>query len=571
MARVILTWVMSMEHDMMKSRVLNRQRGGKEPRFYEYRVKRADGEIRTLEANVTLIEFMGKPASLVFNHDVTEGKMDEEALLESEARLRRSQEIAHLGSWELNLVTNHLYWSDEVFRIFGLEPQEFRATYEAFLEAVHTDDRVAVDDAYSGSLKEGRDSYEISHRVVRKSTGEVRYVHEKCEHVRDESGKIVRSIGMVQDVTDRLRLERQMRRLASFPRLNPNPVMEVDYSGNIRYVNPSGTLLIPTPSRSRITSLIGDWDDVLTQLRETQGNILQQDVEVGGNWYSLNLQLFSESEVVHVYFSDITERKKMEDKLIASNRELTRVNEKLAIMNEELESSKNDLQRYSTSLEEMVDSRVREINEVNERLRAFMEAAPDAIFIYDRNLDLVDLNRSALNLYEEGTSKKALVGKNIRELAPGIENTSRYRALFKVIETGEPYYDEVHRIVSRLGEGYASTWAFRVGGDVGIIRRDITDSVKAQDKLRESSEYARNLIEASIDPLATIDAEGKVTDVNEAMVNAVGLSRAELIGSEFAKYFTEPQRAREGSRKAFVEGYVQGLSFDYTPLLGEAD
>ncbi len=142
--------------------------------------------------------------------NITKRKKAEEALRENEQRLNRSQEIAHLGSWELDLLTNQLVWSDEVYRIFGLKPQEFGATYEAFLQAVYPEDRKAVDDAYSGSLREGRDSYEIEHRVVRKSTGEIRIVHEKCVHVRGEKGKIIRSIGMVHDITERRMMEAKL-------------------------------------------------------------------------------------------------------------------------------------------------------------------------------------------------------------------------------------------------------------------------------------------------------------------------------------------------------------------------
>jgi PAS domain S-box-containing protein len=133
----------------------------------------------------------------------------EKALKASEERLKRSQEIAHLGSWELDLEKNILTWSDEVYRIFGMQPQEFSATYESFLEAVHPDDREAVDQAYAGSVNEARDSYEIEHRVVRKSTGEIRHVHEKCRHFRDETGRIIRSVGMVHDITERKRSERE--------------------------------------------------------------------------------------------------------------------------------------------------------------------------------------------------------------------------------------------------------------------------------------------------------------------------------------------------------------------------
>ncbi len=172
--------------------------------------RRKDGSTFPVEVSSQGATIGGVRTLISVVRDITERERAEEALRKSEQRLNRAQEIAHLGSWELDLVNDSLSWSDEVYRIFGLPPQEFRATYAAFLEAVHPDDRAAVDAAYSGSIREGRDSYEIEHRIVRRPGGEIRFVHEKCEHFRDESGRIVRSVGMVHDITERRRAQAQL-------------------------------------------------------------------------------------------------------------------------------------------------------------------------------------------------------------------------------------------------------------------------------------------------------------------------------------------------------------------------
>lgn len=118
---------------------------------------------------------------------------------ENERKLREAQEIAHLGYWELDLKNNKLYWSDEIYRIFDLKPQEFGATYEAFLENIHPEDRDKVNEAYLDSLK-SKMPYEIEHRLLLK-TGELKYVLENCNIELDKHGNPIRTMGTVLDIT----------------------------------------------------------------------------------------------------------------------------------------------------------------------------------------------------------------------------------------------------------------------------------------------------------------------------------------------------------------------------------
>jgi PAS domain S-box-containing protein len=143
-------------------------------------------------------------------HELEERKKAEAALRKSEASLRDAQRIAHLGNWEWIIPSNELRWSDEIYSIFGLAPQQFGATYEAFLDRVHPADRGNVEAAVSQSLAKGN-TYGLEHRVMRPS-GEIRVVREQAEIFRDETGRPMRMVGTVQDVTEQKKIEAEFLR-----------------------------------------------------------------------------------------------------------------------------------------------------------------------------------------------------------------------------------------------------------------------------------------------------------------------------------------------------------------------
>lgn len=143
--------------------------------------------------------------------DITEREKTKEVLQKSENLLKKSQQMSHVGSWELDAETKELTWSDETYRIFGMQPRECPVSHEMFMEMVHPGDRFAADSAFLKSLEEKQDSYEVEHRLVLKHSGGIRYVLERCEHVRDTSGKLLRSVGMVQDITEQKQAEQALK------------------------------------------------------------------------------------------------------------------------------------------------------------------------------------------------------------------------------------------------------------------------------------------------------------------------------------------------------------------------
>lgn len=138
-----------------------------------------------------------------------EHKLVVDALHDSIDRLNEAQHISHVGSWTLDLLSSKLIWSDEVFRLFEIDPKQFGANYEAFLNSIHPEDRDAVSKAYTDSLS-NQEPYEITHRLLM-ADGRIKWVRERCDSEFDVTGKPLRSIGTVQDVTEQRMNEDALR------------------------------------------------------------------------------------------------------------------------------------------------------------------------------------------------------------------------------------------------------------------------------------------------------------------------------------------------------------------------
>ncbi|HKJ89396.1 MAG TPA: PAS domain S-box protein, partial [Gammaproteobacteria bacterium] len=147
----------------------------------------------------------GEPLlALALVEDITERQETRHALERSEKRLAEAQRIAQMGSWEWDIGSNALWWSDEIFRIFGFAPQQFRITYDAFLDLVHAEDRPLLQEKVGEALSGG--SYRLDHRIIRPD-GAVRVVHEQGAVTFDGSREPVRMSGTVQDVTEQREIQ----------------------------------------------------------------------------------------------------------------------------------------------------------------------------------------------------------------------------------------------------------------------------------------------------------------------------------------------------------------------------
>jgi diguanylate cyclase (GGDEF)-like protein/PAS domain S-box-containing protein len=198
----------------------------------EFEVVRRDGTIATLAADVSAITLGDGAYRLSILRDVGAARA-------SERRFAVSQRFANIGTWEWDIRSGELYWSDRIGPLFGYPEGELETTYENFLAAVHRDDRDRVVSAIDACIA-GDADYDMEHRVVWPD-GSLHWMHERGDVVRDAAGRPQRMLGVVQDVTLRKTAELRLQLVAKVIENTPEAVVITDADQRIISTNPAFT------------------------------------------------------------------------------------------------------------------------------------------------------------------------------------------------------------------------------------------------------------------------------------------------------------------------------------------
>ena len=253
--------------------------------LFETRHRRKDGSTFNVEVSSQGATIGGTRTLVSVVRDITERKLAEDELRKRELRLHQALLVSRSFAFEWNPITDEVSRSEECGPLLGLNGDEaIRDSGDNFFQRVHPDDRerfVAV----LRALTPGAPSYITKYRLVGPD-GRVVTLEEIGLGSFDVAGRLNRLTGISTDVTDRETSEAEMAYLASFPRLNPNPIVEADLDGHVRFCNPTAAQLFPDlPQRGKGHPWLSDWSTVTESLDEGRQNRLERQVTISGKWY----------------------------------------------------------------------------------------------------------------------------------------------------------------------------------------------------------------------------------------------------------------------------------------------
>lgn len=529
------------------------------------------------------------------NREIDERKHAEIALRESQADLNRAQAVAHIGSWRLDIRKNILTWSDENHKIFGI-PKGTPMTYETFLTAIHPDDRDYVDKKWQAALK--GEPYDIEHRIV--VEGQLKWVFEKAYLEFTEDGELLGGFGITQDISERKQAEDAIRRSAErFEILSetagqllqskqPQNIVNALCARVMNHLNCHifiNYLVDEQIHRLHLNTFGGitdqtakkiEWLDfgqaicgcVVRDGKPIIAENIQQSCDAradlvrsfGIRAYACH-PIMSQGKVsgtlsfgtkARTTFGpdDLSLMKSVTDQ-VAVAMERIRAEEQLQKANETLEETVRQRTSELTLTVETLEKTEKIIKSERKRFENVLEMMPAYAVLLTPDYRVAYANHTFREWFGNDNGKKC--HEFLFNLAEPCENCQTYN----VLKTNKSQFWEWTGPNDHNYDIYDYPFTDTDGSplimEIGV---DVTAHKQAQEALRASSLYSRSLIESSLNPLVTISADGKITDVNEATVNVTGIPRNNLIGTDFSNYFTQPQKAREGYQQVFAKGFV---------------
>jgi PAS domain S-box-containing protein len=383
---------------------------------------------------------------------------------------------------------------------------------------------------------------------------ELRYREVSAAPVRDATNNIIGSVSVVRDITERKRMEQKLRQSERLYRAIGE---SIDYG--VWVCAPDGQNIYASESFLKMVGLTQEecsnfgWGNVLhPDDAERTIAAWQECVRTEGTWNIEHRFRGADGQWHHVLARGIPVRDERGQIACWAG-----INLDIG----DLKEAREALRKANEELELRVQERTAELS----RQAALLDLAHDAIIVRDMEGKIFFWSSGAEATY--GFTKEEAVGKITHTLL---------QSKFPIPLT------EIVEIANRLGrwEGelthtckkgkqisVLSRWTVRKGavdGTVEIleINQDITKRKQAEDLLVTFSAYNRSLIEASLDPLMTIDPGGRITDVNTATERVTGYSRDSLIETDFSDYFTDSEKAQAGYRQVFKEGFVRDYELE---------
>jgi len=349
----------------------------------------------------------GSVSKLEVFRDITERKQMEQTLRENEQDLNRAQAVANTGSWRLDVRRNQLLWSDETHRIFGI-PRGTPMTYETFLSSVHPEDREYVDQKWMAALR--GEPYDIEHRII--VDDEVKWVRERAELEFDSKGELKGGFGTVQDITERKRIENELRVKDYAVASAITGIAIADMDGIVTYVNPACLSMWDYEQQEEVlgkhaTNFFADKKEFSVALKAvleksvwqgegkaTRKNGSRFDVQVSAN---LVTDADGRPICMMASFVDITERKKLDqlkDEFIGLVSHELRT--PLTVIGGSLSTLITEWNRLSPS-------------EVQQLLKDALLESESLSHLIENLLELSRAQAQQLSLYSEPTDVKTLV------------------------------------------------------------------------------------------------------------------------------------------------------------------